>query len=68
MKIKVDKEGNELVLALVDCALKAGGLQNYKAVEKAMNAIELFEEDKVEDDTHAAIPPYEVDVPDEIVG
>ena len=44
MIIRTDEEGKNAILGLLDCALKAGGLQNKKAVDKVEDAIEAIEE------------------------
>ena len=44
MKIQVDKEGQQAVDALTDCALKSGGRANLEFVTKILSIVELIEE------------------------
>ena len=44
MILRVDKEAKEIIVGLCDIALKAGGLNNYKAVGVVLNSMGNIEE------------------------
>ena len=50
MEIKVDKEGQQAILMLIDCALKAGGRANMAPCQVIEAAIEIEEPDNGDND------------------
>ncbi len=49
MIIKVDIEGRKALDDLFDVALKAGGIKNFNAISKIMDAVEALEEPEPEE-------------------